>query len=496
MHCHSDSTEGRVTCQILEGSLPPGMLFHGHWLEGIPIQTGSFKFIIQATDEIQQQAKAEFDLDVVLPPARPLTLLDHLLPPCVVCEPYQITLPVEGGYPPYAWDLIEGKLPEGLSIQDCNINGIVRQSITTEMPQVFTVRVRDTLGFSASQRFSFALSPNPHIAMFLDAPAGGLSNVPVPITLPLAIAGQPYTARLPIHGGLGATRFTILGSLPTSLQLQNHTVTGLPQHPCESTFEVLAQDELGQKVQGLFLLKILPPLPPPLRITTHELPPALLAEQYTAVLRSEGGYNPFKWQIVKGTLPSWAILRGDVIQGTPTNISDLGEARIEVKVSDSIGIEVGPTSLMIRVAANNRFPPPKVKSSKLAVGNVGLPYHVMLPITGGLPPYRLEVLQSSPPGLNVNADGDIQGIPQTPGTFLLSLRISDSLGQSSTQESDLIVLAPQNTSSVPPTVLNSQQLSPERKLRTFLGGIVMGLFCAAILTVGINRFRENRFTRR
>jgi len=440
------STEGRVTCQLLSGSLPSGLQLRERWLQGAATQPGDFTTIIKARDEIGQEATAQFSIRVVLPPAKPLSLPNRLLSACLICAPYDVTLPVQGGYPPYLWKTIEGKLPPGLVFQQGSITGMVRQAVMSETRYDFAVQVKDSLGFFASNKFSLVLSPNPQIVLRVEAPSSG-SSTGSTISLPSAVVGQPYAARLPIHGGFGATHFSLTGELPSPLKLVNHTVTGVPTRPGDSTFAIIAQDELDQKIEGRFTLHVLPPSPPPLKIATSDLPSALLAENYTSVLRAEGGLGPYRWNVVKGSLPKWAVLQGDLIQGVPARVSDLGESRIEVKVSDSTGIEVGPMPLTIRTLANKRFSPPKIPALVLPDGVTAKPYQASIRIVGGLPPYSVESTGSPVPGLKVDSVGDLQGIPQKAGTFDLALRVTDSLGQASaTEKIGLRILTPPTAS--------------------------------------------------
>jgi uncharacterized protein (TIGR03437 family) len=78
----------------------------------------------------------------------------------------------------------------------------------------------------------------------------------------------------------------------------------------------------------------------------------------------------------------------------------------------------------------------------LAPATIGLAYSVPLSAAGGQPPYRWSISPGAlPPGLNVSTAGVISGTPTETGVYNFTLRVTDSLGNTATQECSMAVQA-------------------------------------------------------
>jgi hypothetical protein len=78
-------------------------------------------------------------------------------------------------------------------------------------------------------------------------------------------------------------------------------------------------------------------------------------------------------------------------------------------------------SFPLRVAA-----PLTIKTRRLPRGSVGVSYNAGLAVTGGIAPWTWTLEAGAPPpGLTLNSDGTIAGMPTTPGMFPLTVRVTD-----------------------------------------------------------------------
>ena len=85
--------------------------------------------------------------------------------------------------------------------------------------------------------------------------------------------------------------------------------------------------------------------------------------------------------------------------------------------------------LSINIAAA----PIAVTTTTLLPGEVGIPYSQALHASGGTGSYTWSIISGAlPPGLSLNAAGNISGMPSTGSTTSFSVRVSDSAGGSST----------------------------------------------------------------
>jgi hypothetical protein len=64
-----------------------------------------------------------------------------------------------------------------------------------------------------------------------------------------------------------------------------------------------------------------------------------------------------------------------------------------------------------------------------APGRVGTPYSVQLAATGGIPPYRWQLVGSPPHGLHLLASGRLYGTPSRPQRAVVTARVGDTEGQ-------------------------------------------------------------------
>lgn len=420
---------GRVNCQLVAGAgqLPSGLMLRDHWLEGTPRQVGECAFSVVAQDELGQRDERRFRLRTLAPPAGPLGIEAVELRTCVACVPYTGVVRAEGGYPPYRWVVREGVLPPGLTFKDGVISGMVRQAVSDRTTFAFNVSIVDDLGQRSSRSCELVLAPNESVILRVDRAEGIVVG-----ELPPAVHGQSYCARLPFAGGYGHLSWSLVESLPDGLALVDGVIAGSARQAGVWNFSVTLRDELGQELSQRFRLAVLPPVPPPVRIVTAELPAAILGEQYVAVLKAEGGVPPYRWTGVNGALPEWAEFQADMIRGVPANVAFVGEVRLSVKVADAVGGEDGPTELVLAVRANPQFPGPLVTSRRLPPAIVGAAYDGLLMADGGHPPHSFEILSGRlPPGLAMEATGRVHGQPEAEGEWSVESQVTDALGQTS-----------------------------------------------------------------
>ncbi len=83
----------------------------------------------------------------------------------------------------------------------------------------------------------------------------------------------------------------------------------------------------------------------------------------------------------------------------------------------------------------------EVVTAKVPDARRGKPFKTLLRATGGSPPYRWRRVAALPKGILLATDGLVAGIPRSPGTYFLSVRVTDALGRKATQRVMLRVSA-------------------------------------------------------
>ncbi len=133
------------------GSLPPGISLSGATLSGAFKGPGTFNFTIQVTDSANATASQQFSIVVT-----GLALTTQSLPGAAVGAPYSASLEA-AGTPPYAWSVLQGALPGGLTLDTSS--GTISGTPTAPGNFSFTVQVTDSTKASASAAFTLAVLP-------------------------------------------------------------------------------------------------------------------------------------------------------------------------------------------------------------------------------------------------------------------------------------------------------------------------------------------------
>jgi hypothetical protein len=138
------------------------------------------------------------------------------------------------------------------------------------------------------------------------------------------------------------------------------------------------------------------------------------------------GSPAYSFAIVAGTLPPGLQFNNGVITGTP-NAS--GAYYFGVKVSDGLGHDA---TLTLEI----RIDPLSIVTTSLPAGQVGHGYSTQLQAQGGhgtLTWNLATTAGSLPPGLTLNGDGSITGIPTQQGVVAFTVEVHDSVGQMATR---------------------------------------------------------------
>jgi Putative Ig domain len=86
-------------------------------------------------------------------------------------------------------------------------------------------------------------------------------------------------------------------------------------------------------------------------------------------------------------------------------------------------------------------PPLAISAAPFHAGEIGFTYTPVSPTaTGGVPPYRWEIADGAlPTGLGMASSGNVTGTPTILGTFLFSIRVSDSAGATAALQSSISI---------------------------------------------------------
>ena len=268
-------------------------------------------------------------------------------------------------------------------------------------------------------------------------PLPGGVEVGVPYFRPCAVSGgqPPYSCVL------------VGGALPQGLSLERECrISGTPVRAGVTIFTARIADASGKTVDYTDSASVLGAV----SIRTTTLPHAVIGRAFSAALAPAGGRAPYQWAVVDGTLPAGLALdpaRG-IIAGQP---SAVGVSGVTVRVRDARG---GTSDRALRiVVGHGRL----TATCELGPAAAGLAFFDACAPRAGLPPYSCAVAHGTlPPGLMLNPDCTLRGVPATAGVSEFGARVSDS-GGTSVVTAARIVVQPHvaiGTSSVPPADAN------------------------------------------
>jgi hypothetical protein len=262
--------------------------------------------------------------------------------------------------------------------------------------------------------------------------------------LPDAVLAQSYFTNLTATGATGALRWTLTPDVtaPPGLTVsQDGKVTGVPNDTGTYSFtlSVTANTEDGELTayqRGSITIH-----PAVISIlTTCPLEGGSVGRPYSVALRATGSSSGYSWSVNdRYSLPSGIGLSPDgVLAGTPfvpgTYIFDLSARSLGSTDSQPAHqlchLTISPAA--VRLASGCTLPK----------GTVDVPYSQLLSASGGIAPYRYQLIGQLPAGLALAPDGQIAGTPRSAVSFPFELSVRDAAGTQTAQDCSITVDPP------------------------------------------------------
>ncbi|MGB6054080.1 MAG: putative Ig domain-containing protein, partial [Burkholderiaceae bacterium] len=408
----------------LSGILPAGLSLDPATgvLSGTPTQAGNFPLTFTASDRSlggPYSVSASYTLTVAPPPT--ISLAPASLPAGTVGTGYAATISASGGVAPYAYSVIAGALPPGMTLSG---SGTLSGTPTAAGTFSFTLKAQDALNFSNTHPYSLVIG----------APTLTLS----PDSLPAATAAAPYSATLNAGGGTAPYTYALSGSLPAGLNLNPATgvLSGTPTAAGSFPITIKATDSGTStgapfSVTANYTLVVATPV---ISLAPASLPAGAAGVGYAATISASGGEAPYAYSVIAGALPPGMTLsRSGTLSGTPTAA---GTFELMVKAQDALNFSgTHPYSLVVAAPTISLAP------ATIAGAKVKVAYSQQFAASGGAAPYTYTLAAGGlPPGLALNsASGLVSGTPAVAGNFAFTLRATDLQGFSGEQALALAV---------------------------------------------------------
>lgn len=365
----------------------------------------------------------------------PLTILTSSpLPAGTMGVPYDITLALSGGTPPYTWSVIPGSpaLPDGLALTPPT--GNISGTPTTTGTRLTEFKLQDSKGQAVQKVLSITVNRAP-------IPLAILTN-----SLPPGSINQLYAFALSPTGGTTPYTWDLKAGtppLPSGLTLSsNGVISGTPTVTSNATHTFTLTDATLLTVEKPLKLSI---NAIPLLITTNSLPQGTRNQSYNpTTLAASGGTPPLTWSpIVSPALPSGLTFNATTatISGIPT-VTSKQTHTFTITDSTAPTNQTATKALLLTIGA--AAPPLTINTNSLPSGTVTVPYpSTTLAASGGTPPYTWSTVGglAPAPGLTLSSGGVISGTPSSniSSPFTRTYRVQDSAAPPQVITKDLTI---------------------------------------------------------
>ena len=227
------------TWSVVSGSLPAGLSLGASTgtISGTPTTANTYNFTVRVTDSQGTPDTDDQALSITVSAGiANLVITTTTLPAGTVGVAYSQTAAATGGVTPYAWSVVSGSLPAGLSLGPST--GTISGTPTTAQTASFTLRVTDSQGTPDTDDQALSITVN----------SGVQDLVITTTTLPSGVVSAAYSQTLAATGGVTPYSWSVIsGSLPAGLSLGSSTgsISGTPTTEQTSNFTVRVADSQG-----------------------------------------------------------------------------------------------------------------------------------------------------------------------------------------------------------------------------------------------------------
>ncbi|HEV3310920.1 MAG TPA: putative Ig domain-containing protein [Chloroflexota bacterium] len=411
---------------ITSGALPPGLTLDlDGTLYGTATTLGSFTFTATGFDSAGNFGSKNYTLNVNSAPS----ITTSSLPIGTENAAYSQAIQTSGGTAPFTWSYT-GMLPSGVTFNTSNGTfGGTPVAGSAGTYNNIQVTATDSDGESAAQTYTMTV----HWVI-------GLSPA-----LPADTLNTAYNQTQNITGGSGTYSALNVTGLPSGLtaSLSGTTLTigGTPTVTGTFPLSITLHDD-GNNSDSNVASETLT-VNPALGISTPSLPNWTETLAYKQSIATTGGTGPLTFSLSSGTLPAGLSLNNTtgVISGTPS-IGSAGSYPFTVEVTDAAGAGVSRSytvvisTVSLGALSFNQWTLNKTGFIGTIAASTGTGTFTLSTTSGKLPTGMTDSLSD---GLITFA-----GKPTIAGTYTFTLKLTDSLGVTTTQ-SNTIVINPATT---------------------------------------------------
>lgn len=263
-------------------------------ISGTPSQDGKYQFLVKVTNASGEWSGRECSITVG--PA----IGTESLPEAAAGKDYSAMLEAKEGSTAGVWEIAEGNLPSGLTLDP--MTGIISGRSAAET---------GTASFKVKFTNKYGSDEKTLTIRTINAPEK---------TLPGGKVGEAYNVRLTAGSSESGTWSVENGDLPEGLSLDASSglIAGTPEKAGAYTFTVVFTTTGGKKGRLICHLSITGGFAP--EIKTESLPGGRVGKEYSALLETKEGVSGGRWSVANGRLPDGLSLDPDkgTLTGTPS----------------------------------------------------------------------------------------------------------------------------------------------------------------------------------
>jgi hypothetical protein len=341
-----------------------------------------------------------------------LALDTETLPGATLTIPYHVVLAASGGDGHYAWTVLSGALPNGVSLAE---DGTLEGTPTRTGSYDFEIGV-ESRGMTDRRAYSVeVVSTFQPLRIVTQQIQTGFHRYPYQQILVAGGGEPPYQWRL--DDGDDA--------IAPGLDLSTSgVISGIPNQLGTFTFAVTVEDRLGAIDSVQYEVEVTP-LATVLILNTQD-PVALVGQPFDYALQAMGGIQPYRWEAASTPPPGLSVTEDGRISGTPSRV---GQWPVRVRVIDSTNTANSDTALFqVEVQDDGAM---NVLTTSLPAGLVRSKFEVPIEVEGGAPPYRFSLGpgESLPEGFFLSDEGAVVGRAFRPLVHGFSVIVEDSHGR-------------------------------------------------------------------
>jgi hypothetical protein len=375
----------------LTGTLPNGMSFSGATLSGMPTQTGSFPITLTATDSNFCTGSRNYTLVIN---CQTYSVTPSSIPAGTAGTAYNHTFAHNGGIGDVTFAQ-NGKLPSGITFSGATLSGTPTQ--TGSFP--ISITATDANGCTATRNYTLIINCQ---AITVN-----------PATIPPGTVNVGYMQTFTQTGGIGATSFSLSGTLPTGVTFSGATLSGVPTQSGNFPITVTATDSNNCTGSRNYTLVINCQV---ISIQPVTIPSGTVGAVYGVTFTANGAVGAVAFSL-NGKLPPGMGFSGATLSGTPTQA---GTYPISITAVDENNCSTTRNyTLVINCQTIT------VNPTTIPAATAGVAYSQNFTQVGGVGSVNFSVSGSLPNGLSFSGS-TLSGTPTQSGNFTFTVTATDA----------------------------------------------------------------------